>query len=114
MRTNDICIDKRIRPVDRAIDMGFGSKMNDGIYLLLLQKIDCQVIIFNVAMDKFIFRMVANWFQVCRITRISKCIKDNYPICRILFDPVMDKIGTDKSCSTGYKQSRHIKVPSVQ
>jgi hypothetical protein len=97
MGTQDVCVDKGIRAVNGAVDVGFGCKVDYSIYLLLLQQVQYEVVIPDIAMLKTKPRMIFLPGKVGPVPRIGEGIKHCYPVIRMVFDPVVDKIGTYKT-----------------
>lgn len=95
---------KRIRAMDRTVHMGFGGKINHGIQALFGQKGFDQSLIPDITVDKTKILQLQPVGQAGHIPRISQGIQHHHPVLRIAGQPVMDKIGPDKTGPAGYKQ----------
>ena len=102
MGANDVGVYKGIRAVDGAVNVGFGRKVHYGVYLLLLQQFQYEVVIPDIAMHKSKSGMILHRRKIGFIACIGQGIEHCYPVIRIVLNPVVDKIGTYETSTAGY------------
>src|SRR5210317_797087 len=100
MGAHDVGIYKGIRAVNGAVDMGFGCKVDYGIYLVFLQQAQCEVVIPDIAMDKMKPGMIFEPSEVGFVSSIGQGIKHDHFVLRIFFYPVVHEVGADEACAT--------------
>jgi hypothetical protein len=104
MGAHDVGVYKGIRAVDRAVDVGFGCKVDYGIDLFALQQIYYEVVIPDISMYKTKPGMIFHRGKVAFVSRIGQGIEHYYLVIRIVLDPVMYKIGANKTGTTGNEE----------
>lgn len=97
---HDVGFDEGVRTLDGAVHVGFRRKVDNGVDVVGHQEIFHQGLIQNVAVDERESGMVVCPFQVVPVAGIGQCIKDNNVILWIFFNPVVNKICTDKAGAT--------------
>ena len=97
----DIGFDEGIRPVDGAIDMRLCSKMHQRVDILRLQQLCYQSGIADIALYKSIVGITFTGSQISLIAGIGERIQHNHAILRVGAQPVMNKVGTDKTGTAG-------------
>ncbi len=109
MGANNIGLDKGIRPGDRAVNMRLGSKMHQGINPLLAQQQFDQLAIADIALHKTEVRVTHQRTQSFDIAGIGQGIQHHDAVCRMVGQPVVDKVSPDKAGTAGNKQFSHDK-----
>ena len=90
--------------MDGAVNMRFCRKVHYGIYLLILQEVLYKVIIPDIPMHEKKAGMTFQEFKISPVARIGQGIKHHHPVFRIVFNPVVDEVCTDKPGTASYKE----------
>jgi hypothetical protein len=77
--------------------MGLGSKVDDKINSLN-GTLD-YLVVSDVSLDEFIVGIALNIFEVFQIACVSEDIEVDDGVFRMVFDPIMDEVRTDKTSS---------------
>jgi hypothetical protein len=81
--------------------VGFGSEVDDGVYVVLADDAFHGLLVANVAADEGIARIGGNIGQVVQIAAVVEDIKDHQAIIGISLEDIADEIGTDEAGATG-------------
>ena len=82
--------------------------MNDAIDVILAENRANRLLVADVCLYKCIVGQVLNVLQVLKISRIGQLVHvDDTDRIPVFLQHVMDKIGTDKARTAGYKKCFH-------
>ena len=101
-RSNHIRLHKNLRILDTSVYVALCRKMYNSVNIVLLENLIYSFYITDVFFNKDIVFIVFKFFQIFRISCISKFIQINNFNILILFKHIMNIIASDKSGSTGY------------
>src|SRR3981081_3705044 len=82
--------------------MTFGCKMDDGTRLMLFEQSAQQLAIAHISLDEGIPWISSDPTQVAGITSVREVAEVDHR-SSFLRDPLQDKVGTDESGPSGYK-----------
>ena len=87
--------------------MRLGSKMNDGIDVVLFQQTLDENAIADAALDKRVSGWIRQLFQIFPAAGIGQCVQIDNLSQRFAGQDEMDEIGADEPRSTGYQDVLH-------
>lgn len=100
---------KNGRSDDRAIDVRFGSKMDDSIDVVIGTG-DLKLFeVTDIALYKGVVWVVGNIFEVFEIASVSEFVIIDKVILGMVCEPIMNEIGTNKAGAAG-NEDVHSKV----
>jgi hypothetical protein len=97
---DDVCLDELGRPMNGAIDMGLGGKVDDGPRLMLCKELRNEFGIANIATDEGMAGIPLQGGEVLEVARISELVEINDGVV-LKSDPVEDEVGTDEAGAAG-------------
>lgn len=102
--SDDIRLDEGIRFDDGTIHVTFGREVYDCINLVFAKKSIDQYPVADVSMDEPEPGVVPHRLETCEISRVGQRIEHNDPIPRMLPQPALHEIRTDKAGAAGNQQ----------
>lgn len=91
--------------LDGAVHMGFGSKMDDAVNLLVLHQLIHAFKVADVHTNELIVRLVLNVLEVGEVASVCQLIEVNNLIVRIFVHKKPDDMATDESSTAGNEDS---------
>ena len=104
----DVGHDKAAGVGQRAVDMGFGSKVDNRIDVLAANHFPNLFGIADIALDENIARIIGYVLEVIQVARISELVVYHDAILGIALEHVTDKVGANKSGATRNHQFLHL------
>lgn len=101
MGSDDVGLNKGVRPCDGAIDVGFGGKMNHGVDAVILEDLFYEGLVTDIPMDE---GHIVVFFRLCQIVPvpgIRQGIQDHHRVKGMVIQPIVHKIGPNKTGSAG-------------
>ena len=89
------------RVLDGAIDMAFGSEVDDAIDLFVLHELVERVKVADVHFHELIVRLALDVLEVSEITRIGELVKIDNLVFRILVHEKANYVATNEACAAG-------------
>jgi hypothetical protein len=108
---DDIGIDKIRRAGDGAINMRFCGQMYNRIDVAFLEALLQHHKIADIDLFKAIVWRVLGRRQIAEIAGIREGVNIHKPVLRVPGNEIEQKIGADKSGSTGYSDAMRVVVP---
>ena len=105
--------DEDLRPVDGAVHVGLGGKMDHRVDLLLAEQPRHQRRIADISLDEAIAGIVLHPFQVLQVARIGEDIQVDDTALGLGRQEMVDEVGADETGAagdehrTGYEQISH-------
>ena len=97
---DDIGLNKIFGPVDAAVDVGFGGKIDDGARLMFHQQATHQIEIADAAMHENMPRIAFERGEIIAVARICQGIQIDYRLGRGC-QPIKDKVTANKTGAAG-------------
>ncbi len=104
MRADQVGANKSIRPRNRTIHVALRGKMHDGVDGVIRHDFGDQGGITDIALNKVDGASCFQGLQAVAIAGIGQRIQHHQRILRVLGNPVINKVHTDKPCPTRYQQ----------
>ncbi len=108
---NDVGLDELGRAVDRAVDVGLGGQMHDGVRLKLQQRLADPLTIGDVGLEELIAWVVFHSYQRLQVAGIGQFVQVEHAVLGIE-NEVADQCGADEPGSTG-NENAHSDVASL-
>ena len=89
------------RVLDGAIDMAFGSEVDDAIDLFVLHELVERVKVADVHFHELIVRLALDVLEVREVARIGKLVKIDNLVFRILVHEKANYVATNEACAAG-------------
>lgn len=100
----DVGAQEFARAMNRPVDMGLGSEMNDGARLMLYELAVDQGAITDIARHEAVPGIALQAGKVLKIARVGKLVQVDDRLVT-LFEPVQHKITANKASVTGNKDT---------
>ena len=98
---HDVGADKLLGMLHRPVHMGLRRKVDHHIRLFLLEEPEHKGPVCNVALDKFIIRLVLHRLQVFQIACIGQLVQVDDLILWIGVDQILNHYASDKTGAAG-------------
>ena len=95
------------RILDGAIDMAFGSEVDDAIDLFVLHELVERVKVADVHFHELIVRLAFDILEVREVARIGKLIEVDNLVFRVLVHEQANHVAPDKACTAGNDDILH-------
>jgi hypothetical protein len=97
---NDVGLDELGGPMDGAINMGLGGKVNDGARLMLRKELRNEYGITDITTSKGMAGVPLDGGEVLEIAGVGELVEVDDGVV-LKGDPVEDEVGTDESGTAG-------------
>jgi len=101
---DDVGLDKFCRAVDRAVDMGFGGQVHDGIRLEFQQRFTDTFAIGDIGLKELIAVAAVDFGQRLEIAGVGQLVQIEDAVPGVL-DQMADQSRADESGSAGYENA---------
>ena len=101
VRTDDVGVDEGVRAGNRSVHMALCSKMNHGVYTMLLHQFFKQHFVADGALDEIKPIGIPDRRQIRFIAGVGECIEYHDRVSRVGFAPVMHEVSTDETGGAG-------------
>ena len=90
-------VDEGVGPVDGAVHMGLGGKVDDGVHRIVAQGLRYRIEIPDVAVNEAEVGLFPQGCQVFDVAGVGQGIQHGHPMGGVALHPVVDEIGADKA-----------------
>ena len=101
---NDVGLNELCRAVDRAVDMGFGGQVHDGIRLEFQQRFTDTFAIGDIGLKELIAVAAVDFCQRLEIAGVGQLVQIEDAVPGVL-DQMADQSRADESGSAGYENA---------
>ena len=111
-RADDVGLDERRRPVDRAIDMAFGGEVHHRARAMLGEELLEQRGIADVAVDENVSRFPGHGLEARKVAGIGELVEVHHGFAAGA-DPVEDEVRADEARAAGHEDG-HARAPAAR
>ncbi|MNN40895.1 hypothetical protein D3C81_1549860 [compost metagenome] len=87
--------------MDRAVDVGLGSEVDDGAWLVLLEQTCDQFSVADIAVHKDVALVALQAAQGLQVACVGEFVEVDHGLVRA-GQPVQDEVGADETCAACY------------
>ena len=107
---NHVGVNEILRGINAAIDMGFGSEINDGVELVLGHELIHLIGIGDVALEKFvaIAVLLGHAIEVGEVAGVGQDIDIREVSRLVMFQNVANKVAANETAAAGYQNAHRL------
>ena len=107
MGASDVCLDERIRSVNRSIHVRLGSEVNDGVDSLALDDVAHGVAIANITLQECEPLVLCQRLEARQVTGVRERIQADHLVIGMMLRPELDEVAADETGGSRYKHPTH-------